>query len=187
VVVVLAALRYGWVPPDQPDSAARSITWLECEHAAGLGRELLVFFADTGQSWPVDRTEAYRLTAAVIEGSFKPELPAEVQRNIEKLKELRTWLETGRTRTTFTPPDDLRAKIIQALYQWLEKHPEFRPEHGPRDPGLPRVAARPDRYHRHPRPRRGRGESPQLPHRATLYTAHRSWCTKRRQALGGGS
>src|SRR5437868_512382 len=43
VVIVLIAERYGWVPPDQPPSDSKSITWLECEHAAGRGRDLLVF------------------------------------------------------------------------------------------------------------------------------------------------
>src|SRR5450759_945813 len=46
VVVALVAQRYGWVPPDQPDPGAKSITWLECEHAAGQGKDLLVFFVD---------------------------------------------------------------------------------------------------------------------------------------------
>ena len=44
VVVAIVAERYGWVPPDQPTDEAKSITWLECEHAAGRERELLVFF-----------------------------------------------------------------------------------------------------------------------------------------------
>src|SRR6516165_8829781 len=47
VVIVLVAERYGWVPSDQPGSDARSITWLECEHASGLGRDLLVFMAES--------------------------------------------------------------------------------------------------------------------------------------------
>jgi predicted NACHT family NTPase len=32
-----------------------------------------------------------------------------------------------RTRATFNTPDDLRAKVILALHQWLAKHPEYRP------------------------------------------------------------
>ena len=33
VVVVLVAHRYGWVPDDPANSDAKSIAWLECEHA----------------------------------------------------------------------------------------------------------------------------------------------------------
>src|SRR5690242_13483656 len=56
LVIVLVAQRYGWVPPDQPDSAARSITWLECDHAAQRGRDVLVFLLDPNAAWPVERT-----------------------------------------------------------------------------------------------------------------------------------
>src|SRR6516225_5397534 len=75
LVIVLVAHRYGWVPPDQVDGEAKSITWLECEQA----RDLLVFVLDKDAAWPVERTEAYRLTAAFNEGTFTPGLPAEVQ------------------------------------------------------------------------------------------------------------
>jgi hypothetical protein len=130
LVIVLVAHRYGWVPPDQVDGEAKSITWLECEQA----RDLLVFVLDKDAAWPVERTEAYRLTAAFNEGTFTPGLPAEVQRNIEKLKEFRGSLDNGRTRATFTTPDDLRAKVVQALYQWLEKHPDCKPARKTVDP-----------------------------------------------------
>lgn len=134
VVVVLVAQRYGWVPQDQPGPDSKSITWLECEHAAGQGNELLVFFSEPSPPWPVDRTEAYRLTAAFNERKFTPELPSEIERNVAKLGEFRQWLETGRTRSKFTTPDDLRAKVLQALYEWLDKHPDCRPQRGADDP-----------------------------------------------------
>jgi formylglycine-generating enzyme required for sulfatase activity len=135
VVVVLVAQRYGWAPPDQPSEDAKSITWLECEHASAQGKDVLVFLQDEGAKWPVERTEAYRLTAAFNEGTFTPDLPAEIQRNVAKLQAFRRWLETGRTRSTFTTPDDLRARVVQALYQWLDKHPECRPtQPGRHDP-----------------------------------------------------
>ena len=127
LVVALVAQRYGWVPGDQPGAGSRSITWLECAHAAGQGKDVLVFVVDNDAPWPTERTEVYRITAAVEDGTDTPELLAEVKRCRTKLEEFRQWLETGRTRATFTTPDDLRAKVIQALYQWLEKHPEYRP------------------------------------------------------------
>lgn len=126
LVVVLSAHRYGWVPPDQAESGEKSITWLECEKAVQLGKDLLGFLLDQNAQWPTERTEAYRLTAAFNEGTFAPELPAEVQRNVTKLREFHQWLETGRTRSTFTSPDDLRAKVILALYKWLDNRHERR-------------------------------------------------------------
>jgi predicted NACHT family NTPase len=84
-----------------------------------------VFLADTG--WPIERSEAYRLTAATLDGSFTPALVDEVQRNRTKLVEFRGWLDSHRTRTTFSGPDDLRARVVQALYSWLERHPDCKP------------------------------------------------------------
>src|SRR5271157_1969214 len=127
VVIAIVAERYGWVPPDQPADEAKCITWLECEHAAGRGCELLVFFPADPNAWPKDRSEAFRLADAAQKGTFSPELAHEVQRNIARLKDFRSWLETGRTRATFTTPDDLKAKVTQALYQWLDRHPDCRP------------------------------------------------------------
>lgn len=127
VVVVLLANRYGWVPLDQPDQGAKSITWLECAHAAGLGRDLLVFVHNPKVPWPVEHTEAFRLTDAINKGRVRAELPAEVEHNIEKLAEFQRWLETGRTRATFTTPDDLRARIILFLYRWLDRNRERGP------------------------------------------------------------
>lgn len=127
VVVVLLASRYGWVPPDQPDQGAKSITWLECECASSLGRDLLVFIHDPKAPWPVEHTEAFRLTDAVNRGRFRAELPAEVERNTQKLAEFQRWLESGRTRATFTTPEDLRACIILSLYRWLDRNRERGP------------------------------------------------------------
>ena len=130
VVVVIAAQRYGWVPSDQPLSGAKSITWLECERA----KDLLVFFPDQDVTWPVERTEAYRLTAAFNESKFTPELVAEVTRNTAKLAEFRAWLN-GRTRASFKTPADLQTEVVQALYEWLKRHPECQPlQKGPSNP-----------------------------------------------------
>jgi len=130
VVVVIAAQRYGWVPSDQPLSGAKSITWLECERA----KDLLVFFPDQDVTWPVERTEAYRLTAAFNESKFTPELVAEVTRNTAKLAEFREWLNR-RTRASFKTPADLETKVLHALYEWLKRHPECQPlQKGPSNP-----------------------------------------------------
>ena len=127
LVIVLVAQRYGWIPPDQTDSTAKSITWIECNHAAQLGHDLLVFVQDPNVAWPVECTEPYRLTEAFNAGLFTPDLPAEIYRNVAQLKEFRQWLEAGRTCAFFSTPDDLRAKVVHGLYSWLEKNPEFKP------------------------------------------------------------
>src|SRR5258706_6026073 len=135
VVVVVVAHRYGWVPPDQPDARAKSITWLECEYAAFQNKDLLVFLLNKDVKWPVELKESYRSAAASENGTDTPELIAEVRRDIANLKAFRQWLETGRTRLTFGSPDDLRAKVVQALYKWLDKHPEYPPTQlGPLNP-----------------------------------------------------
>src|SRR5690242_19821517 len=76
LLLVLSARRYGWIPTDQSGAAAKSITWLECEQAARNGKDIIVFFLDQKTPWPVEQTEAYRLTAAFNEGTFTAELPA---------------------------------------------------------------------------------------------------------------
>src|SRR5438309_4774129 len=96
LVVALVAHRYGWVPPDQPAGSFKSITWLECEHAVGQCKDVLVFLVDPVAEWPTVRKESYRTAAALEDGTFTPELIAEVQRNLAKLKDFRQWLENGR-------------------------------------------------------------------------------------------
>src|ERR1017187_4956133 len=58
LVLVLVAPRYGWVPPDQPDAGAQSITWLECAHAVEQSKDVLVFVLDKATPWPAEQTEA---------------------------------------------------------------------------------------------------------------------------------
>lgn len=63
VVVVLVAHRYGWVPDDPENPDAKSITWLECEHAWKVtGKEVLAFIVDPDYSWPDKWKEDYRLS-----------------------------------------------------------------------------------------------------------------------------
>jgi formylglycine-generating enzyme required for sulfatase activity len=136
VLVVIVAHCYGWVPPDQASNAAKSITWLECEHAVGQRKDVLAFVLAKDANWPAELKEAYRSTAAIEEGTDTPELIAEVKRNIAGLRDFKRWLDDGRTRATFTNPDDLRAKVVAALHQWRERHPECV---GVQPPGDPRT------------------------------------------------
>jgi hypothetical protein len=41
--VVIVAHRYDWVPNDPSNLDAKSITWLECEHACNVTRKVLAF------------------------------------------------------------------------------------------------------------------------------------------------
>src|SRR3974377_2425841 len=95
VVVALVAHRYGWVPPDEPGAEAKSITWLEGEHAAHRGRDLLVFVVDKDVKWPAELKESYRSAAASEDGTATPELIAEVSRNVAEPREFRHLLGTS--------------------------------------------------------------------------------------------
>ncbi|HLI30312.1 MAG TPA: SUMF1/EgtB/PvdO family nonheme iron enzyme, partial [Terriglobia bacterium] len=88
--------------------------------------EVLAFVLDEKWAWPPELREAYRATKALESGTFTAELAAEVQRNLEKLNEFKEWLNGLGFRRTFTSPDDLKAGILAALYEWRDRHPEFR-------------------------------------------------------------
>src|SRR5437879_1677170 len=62
---------------------AKSITWLECEHAWKITRkEVLAFIVDPNAPWPPDQKEDYRL---VLERK-KPNILQEVERNEANLE-----------------------------------------------------------------------------------------------------
>jgi formylglycine-generating enzyme required for sulfatase activity len=125
VLVVIVAYRYGWVPPNQPDGQSKNITWLECEHAAKQGKEVLAFLVDKDVDWPDKLKEEYRLAAAVREGQYSPNLAEEVARNVANLREFRSWLETRGIRVTFTSTEDLRGRVESALREWRTRHAAF--------------------------------------------------------------
>src|SRR5215471_10634059 len=124
VLVVMVAHRYGWAPTDQPGKENKSITWLECEHALDKKpkAEVLPFLIDEKCNWPAELREAYRATKAIEDGTFTPDLGAEVKRNVEKLKEFKQWLSSLGFRGSFTNPGDLKAGILSALYEWRTRH-----------------------------------------------------------------
>jgi formylglycine-generating enzyme required for sulfatase activity len=128
VVVVIVAHRYGWVPPDQPGRKDRSITWLECDHALKKKHkaEVLAFVVDEKCNWPHEFSEAYRATKAFEDGTFTTNLGAEIQRNVGKLKEFKQWLNSIGFRGHFTAPDNLKSQVLAALYEWRDRHPQFR-------------------------------------------------------------
>ena len=66
VVVAIVAHRYGWVPNDTGQPDAKSITWLECEHAWNVTQKnVLPFVVDPKADWPATHYESYRLIERV--------------------------------------------------------------------------------------------------------------------------
>ena len=132
VVVAISAHRYGWMPQDQPDGGNRSITWLECEHAAANGAEVLAFLVDNEAAWPDELRDKHRLDQAMAKGTATPALFADVNRDVGRLREFKAWLST-RPRVTFTTTEDLKTKVLDALHKWRQRHGEF-PQIAPEPP-----------------------------------------------------
>ncbi len=130
VLVVIVAHRHGWVPPGQPAGARKSITRLECEEAKRLGQELLAFVVDDAVAWDFKLREEHLLGEAAKAGKGIEEAVG----NVAALAEFKEWLRSGRTRVTFTNPDDLRGKISDALNDWRSRHPEFGRQKPQNDP-----------------------------------------------------
>ncbi len=125
VLVVIVAHRYGWVPADQPDGGAKSITWLECERIREAGKELLAFVLKSDHPWPAEHKEAYRATEAIEKGTLTPELSDEISRNVKKLGEFKSWLDGLGFRRTFSTPESLNSEVQEQLGKWLKRHPDF--------------------------------------------------------------
>lgn len=121
VLVVVVAHHFGWVPKDQreKDPARRkSITWLECEKA----KEVLAFIIDKEHPWPAELREEQELVLAVQENKLTPELSADIQWRVNRLKDFKAWLSDRGVRPTFISREDLRGKVESALLKWCERH-----------------------------------------------------------------
>jgi formylglycine-generating enzyme required for sulfatase activity len=118
VLVVLVAHRYGWTPDDPANPDAKSITWLECEHAwIAAHKEVLAFVVDPHYPWPAELREDYRL----VTERKKPGIAAEVDRNEAKLEEFKRKL-SGKFRGQFTDAASVRALVGEALSDWRRRH-----------------------------------------------------------------
>jgi formylglycine-generating enzyme required for sulfatase activity len=118
VVVVLVAHRYGWVPEDPSNPDAKSITWLECDHAWNVTKkEVLAFLVDPVHPWPAESKEDYRL----VTERKKLGILEEVERNEKKLAEFKNELSRY-VRATFTDPASLRPLVSEALAAWRLRH-----------------------------------------------------------------
>jgi formylglycine-generating enzyme required for sulfatase activity len=119
VVVVLVAHRYGWVPEDPSNPEAKSITWLECDHARAKGKEVLAFLVDPKfGDWPVEKREDYRL----VTERNQPGIKDEVERNEARLVDFKEKLG-GYLRSQFTDAATVRPLVSKALAEWLRRHP----------------------------------------------------------------
>ena len=118
VVVVLVAHRYGWVPDDPSNSDAKSITWLECEHAWNVTKkEVLAFLVDPECEWPLDQYENYRLIKE------RKSRVSTKKSNATK----RSWRSSSihlsqRFRATFTDASSVRTLVGEALADWGKRH-----------------------------------------------------------------
>ena len=114
VLVAIVAHRYGWVPPDQPGGGHKSITWLECERAKET--EVLAFLVEEKCSWPAEQREAYRVTKAIEDGTYTPELAEDVKRSVAALRDFKQWLSGLGFRATFASPESLKTAVLAALF-----------------------------------------------------------------------
>lgn len=125
VVFVIVAHRYGWIPPDQPEGANKSITWLECEYALSKGKHVLGFVMDPShEPWPSEKKEGGNLMALM--DSMDPEefakyaAAAPMRKNL--LGQFKKWLGPDRTLCSFTNPADLRDKVKETLDWYLTRN-----------------------------------------------------------------
>lgn len=126
ILVVIVGYRHGWTPKEQPlepgvYSGTKSITRLECERARAREIEILAFLVDETYEWPVEKKEEGRAATALMNGTFTPELPNEIQRNVQSIKEFKSWLSSLGIRKTFTTPESLKAPVAVSLKEWKER------------------------------------------------------------------
>ena len=125
VFVVIAGHRYGWTP-SKDNRQRKSITRMECERAESDGNEVLAFLVDPKSDGLDNWKEDERLVEAVRKRKYTKKLEKEVDRNIKKLAEFKAWLSGEKHwRKEFTSTDDLKSKVLQALHNWRERHPDF--------------------------------------------------------------
>lgn len=110
------------MPPDQAGSERKSITWLECEKAREDRKEILAFLVDEKHVWPGDLREENRVAQAIKQGTASPEFMAEVQDNVKRLCQFKTWLDSLGMRAIFTTPESLMTEVLDALRRWKQRH-----------------------------------------------------------------
>ncbi len=129
VLIVLVAHRYGWKPADQKKpkkgEPLKSITWMECQQAIDLGKEVLAFFIGETGDWPTEFKESYRATVAMENDALTDELHADIKDSIAGLKQFKSLLNGRRFRRQVTNKENLEKEIVLALHEWRSRHSEF--------------------------------------------------------------
>ena len=162
VVIVIVAHRYGWVPADQDGADGdvdRSITWLECAHAIKHGKVVLAYVVDDAVPWPHEFREGYRLAEAAEQGTSTPDLQSEVQRNIQRLKDFKAWLDL-RITARFSAKEDFVMRVGAGLKAAAERLPRIDGNDGNNETGR---------------------EEP--PSRTTIPAAYMDWLTRECQDI----
>ncbi|MFN2144703.1 MAG: DUF4062 domain-containing protein [Anaerolineales bacterium] len=96
LLVVIIAHRYGWVPPFQPNQGHKSITWLECEQALKLGKEVVALMVEESAPWPAEDHEDYQAALEIQKPTWNSERMAEIKKNVEALRELKEMVAGAR-------------------------------------------------------------------------------------------
>jgi hypothetical protein len=107
-VLIIVGFRYGAID----DKSGKS--WVEAEYEAAKRRKkpILIFLASEDSSWPA------RL----------------VDRDGRRVQEFRLRLASDQVVQVFSSPNELRAKVVQALFRWMalaESAPSTEPNRAP--------------------------------------------------------
>ncbi len=91
----------------RPENSAQSYTEREFDAAVAANKPRLMFIAPEDFSFPANLIE--------------PDEPRQKQR------EFRQRASTGRIRDTFTSPEDLAGRVVQAIHNWEKEHAQTPP------------------------------------------------------------
>lgn len=111
-LVVVAAHRYGYVPPvERGGDGERSITWLEVDAARQAGKPVFAFLVDSAAPWDQEREQDRLLK--------EHDRAQEIGHAVRRLQEFRAWLADHFMADFFTGVDDLAARVTAALSRAL--------------------------------------------------------------------
>ncbi|WP_163999270.1 NB-ARC domain-containing protein [Pyxidicoccus caerfyrddinensis] len=117
VYLGIFAHRYGYI-----EAGEKSITEEEFDHAKARGLERLCFLVKPTYAWTPDAID---------------------YEHHEKLERFKRRIRTSAICNEFTTVDDLRAKVLQSLYSWLQRHPGGTPAQPPATGPVPSVPPAP--------------------------------------------
>src|SRR5258707_5697169 len=114
-VICIVAHRYGFVPPKElGGDGERSLTWLEVDAAKRAGKPVFAFLVDAKAKW-TEVKEQDRLTTE------PPEKVPEIVKAVQKLKEVKEYLECECVRQSFTSLENLTTHVTIALSKFAPR------------------------------------------------------------------